>query len=73
MGKNARIYLKYCTFVLLNSTIMATTSSTDTKKYWLFFLIALVIFLFMLVFVNEWFWVAMPFMLTYLVLAMRVV
>ncbi len=51
---------------------MAATT-TDTKKYWLFFLISLVIFLFMLVFVNEWFWVAMPFMLTYLVLAMRVV
>lgn len=52
---------------------MASTSSSDTKKYWLFFLISLVIFLFMLVFVNEWFWVTMPFMLTYLVLAMRVV
>lgn len=49
------------------------TETVDTKKYWLLFLISLVVFLFMLVFVNEWFWVAMPFMLTYLVLAMRVI
>lgn len=50
---------------------MATsTDTTSTGKYWLFFLISLVIFLFMLIFMNQWFWVAMPFMLTFLVMAL---
>jgi len=50
---------------------MATTTETTAKgKYWVFFLISLVIFLFMLIFMNQWFWVSMPFMLTYLVLAL---
>jgi hypothetical protein len=50
---------------------MATTAtSTSNGKYWLYFLIAFVIFMLMLIFMNQWFWVAMPFMLTYLVLAL---
>lgn len=50
---------------------MATTSeNSSTGKYWLYFLISLVIFILMLIFMNQWFWVAMPFMLTYLVLAL---
>jgi len=47
-----------------------TTSNSSTGKYWLFFLVSLVIFFLMLIFMNQWFWVAMPFMLTYLVLAL---
>jgi hypothetical protein len=50
---------------------MATTTTTNaTGKYWLYFLIAFVIFMLMLIFMNQWFWVAMPFMLTYLVMAL---
>jgi hypothetical protein len=43
---------------------------TSTGKYWLFFLISLVVFIVMLIFMNQWFWVAMPFMLTFLVMAL---
>ena len=52
---------------------MATTTTTTNesrRKYWLFFLISFVIFALMLMFMNQWFWIAMPFMLTYLVLAL---
>ncbi len=50
---------------------MATTATNEsTGKYWVYFLISLVIFLLMLIFMNQWFWVAMPFMLTYLVMAL---
>jgi hypothetical protein len=58
-------------FATQTTTNMATTTETTAKgKYWVFFLISLVIFLFMLIFMNQWFWVSMPFMLTYLVLAL---
>lgn len=48
----------------------ANRSSAERKKYWLYFFISLVIFTLMLIFMNQWFWVAMPFMLTFLVLAL---
>lgn len=43
---------------------------TSKGKYWLYFLISLVIFVLMLIFMNQWFWVSMPFMLTFLVMAL---
>ncbi|THH35541.1 hypothetical protein [Neolewinella litorea] len=43
---------------------------TSRKNYWIYFLISLVIFLLMLIFMNQWFWVSMPFMLTFLVMAL---
>lgn len=50
---------------------MASTTSSDARgKYWLYFLVFLVIFLLMLIFMNQWFWVSMPFMLTFLVMAL---
>ena len=45
-------------------------STTSNKKNWLYFGISAAITLFLLIFANEWFWVGLPFMLTYLVLAM---
>ena len=58
-------------FAIQKLTIMATTTdNTSRSKYWLFFLISFVVFMLMLIFMNQWFWVAMPFMLTYLVLAL---
>ena len=43
-----------------------------TAWYWfvILFLVFLVIFVLMLMFADEWFWVPMPFMLTYLVKAL---
>ena len=40
------------------------------RRYWLYFLVSLGAFFLMLFFLDEWFWIAMPFMLTYLVLAL---
>jgi len=59
-------------FAALKLTNDMTTTATETSKgkYWLYFLISFVIFMLMLIFMNQWFWVAMPFMLTYLVLAL---
>lgn len=47
-----------------------TNSNTDTRRYWLYFFVSLVVMILMLMFMNEWFWVALPFVLTYLVLAL---
>jgi hypothetical protein len=45
----------------------------STGKYWLLFLVSTAILIFMMIFVNEWFWVALPFSLTSLVKALRVI
>ncbi len=45
----------------------------STGKYWLLFLITTAILIFMMIYVNEWFWVALPFSLTFLVKALRVI
>lgn len=42
----------------------------QTRRNWMLFLVFFVIFLLMLMFMNQWFWVAMPFMLTFLVMAL---
>lgn len=47
------------------------TYEGGTRKYWIYFFISTVVFFFMLIYVNEWFWAAMPFMLTYLVYALK--
>lgn len=39
---------------------------------WIWFLVSTAIMIFMLIYVNEWFWLALPFSLTYLVKALRV-
>lgn len=46
----------------------ATTSSR--KKYWVLTAISTAVTLLLLIFANQWFWVGLPFMLTYLVQAM---
>lgn len=48
---------------------MASTT-TDKSKYWIYFGISTAATLALLIFANEWFWVGLPFMLTYLVQAM---
>ncbi|MCU0346551.1 MAG: hypothetical protein MUC59_06395 [Saprospiraceae bacterium] len=47
------------------------TENTSTAKYWMLFAVTLVITLVMLVFVPQWFWIMIPFPLTFLVQAMR--
>jgi len=47
-------------------------ATQSTKKYWIYFLISLVIMIAMLIWANSWFWVALPFVLTYLVQALDV-
>jgi hypothetical protein len=50
-----------------------TSESTSTMKDWAIFLVSLVIMILMLMFMNEWFWVALPFVLTYLARALKVI
>lgn len=50
---------------------MADTANTG--KYWMYFFISTVIMVAMLIWMNEWFWLAMPFVFTSLVKALNVV
>lgn len=50
---------------------MSTTAGT--AKYWMLFLISTLVLIAMLIWMNEWFWLALPFSLTFLVKAMGVV
>ncbi|MEM6318112.1 MAG: hypothetical protein AAF960_10605 [Bacteroidota bacterium] len=50
---------------------MATAA--ETTKYWGLFFVSTVIMIAMLIWLNEWFWLALPFSLTYLVKALGVV
>ena len=50
---------------------MATAAGTG--KYWGYFIISTLIMIAMLIWMNEWFWLALPFSLTYLVKALDVV
>ncbi|MBK8621855.1 MAG: hypothetical protein IPN79_08860 [Saprospiraceae bacterium] len=48
-----------------------TTATESVKLYWLYTIISLVATLAFLYFSPEWFWVALPFLTTYFVKAMR--
>lgn len=48
------------------------TSNKSILMDWVLFLVSTVVLVFMLIYVNEWFWLALPFSLTYLVKALRV-
>lgn len=50
---------------------MATAAGTG--KYWGLFVVSTLIMIAMLIWMNEWFWLALPFSLTYLVKALDVV
>lgn len=51
--------------------IMAAKESTG--KYWVYFIVSTLVMIAMLIWMNEWFWVAMPFSFTSLVKALDVV
>ena len=57
-----------------NLSVMSTsTNENDSNRMdWMLFLVSTVIMILMLIFINEWFWLALPFSLTYLVKALRV-
>lgn len=52
---------------------MESTTSKSTGKYWVYFLVSLVIMLAMMIWVNSWFWVALPFVMTYFVQALDII
>lgn len=41
----------------------------DTRKYWIYTLISFIVMVALLVVIPAWFWLALPFFLTYLVMA----
>ena len=52
---------------------MGEMKETASKsKYWLYFIISTVAMIALLIFIPEWFWLALPFSLTYLAAAMDV-
>lgn len=53
---------------------MSTSSSENesTRMDWILFVLSTTVMILMLIFINEWFWLALPFSLTYLVKALRV-
>ncbi|MGK0364286.1 MAG: hypothetical protein ACI85O_001343 [Saprospiraceae bacterium] len=56
-----------------NIYIMGEMKETASKaKYWLYFLISTAAMIALLIFIPEWFWLALPFSLTYLAAAMDV-
>ena len=52
---------------------MSTQENTSSKMDWILFIISTIVMFAMLVFMNEWFWLAMPFSLTYLVKALKMI
>ena len=46
------------------------TNTTSRTTDWLIFLVSTVICILMLMYMSEWFWIALPFVCTYLVKAM---
>jgi len=48
-------------------------SEVPTGRYWILFLISTVIMIAMLIWMNEWFWLALPFSLTFFVKALNVI
>ncbi len=49
---------------------MDTTTKSSRAIDWIIFLVSTVILIFMLMYMDEWFWLALPFSLTYLVKAL---
>ena len=52
---------------------MQATTDKSTRTDWMIFGVSTVICLLLVVFASEWFWVALPFVLTYLVRALKVI
>ncbi len=50
-----------------------TTENKSTRTDWILFAISTMVCLALLMYANEWFWVALPFVLTYFVRALRAI
>ncbi|NRB62613.1 MAG: hypothetical protein HRU40_06225 [Saprospiraceae bacterium] len=48
---------------------MTSTVKNSTAIDWIIFLVSTVLMIFLLMYADEWFWLALPFSLTYLVKA----
>lgn len=46
-------------------------ANNSTAKDWIYFFISLVVMILLFAFADEWFWLALPFVLTYFVRAIR--
>ena len=51
---------------------MGEVTESGTRMDWIIFLVSTAIMILLLIFANEWFWLAMPFSLTYLAKALKV-
>lgn len=49
------------------------TANKSTMMDWIIFFVSTIIMIGMLMYMSEWFWVALPFVLTYLVKALRAI
>ncbi len=49
------------------------TSKSSGSRDWIIFLAATAVMILLLIFANEWFWLALPFSLTYLAKALKVI
>lgn len=49
------------------------TANKSTTMDWIIFLVSTVIMTGLLLYASEWFWVMLPFVLTYLVKALRAI
>lgn len=52
---------------------MNVEEQKSTKQYWLYTLLSLVAIVLCFAFAPAWFWVPLPFFLTYLVMAFRAI
>lgn len=51
---------------------MGEVKYSDNRTDWLIFFVSFIAFVLMLLFADEWFWITLPIMLTYLVKALKV-
>lgn len=52
---------------------MEATTDKSTRTDWFIFAISTVVCIALLMYASEWFWIALPFVLTYFVRALRVI
>ncbi|MBK7872055.1 MAG: hypothetical protein IPJ74_15955 [Saprospiraceae bacterium] len=52
---------------------METTTNKSTTMDWMLFGVSTIICILLLIYASEWFWLALPFVLTYLVKAVRAI
>ena len=50
---------------------MDTTQNDSTRLDWILFLVFFVVTVLLLLYADEWFWLGLPFMLTYFAKALR--